>query len=89
MPRSQIDLLSKEMEDAYRPLRDRLEEGHDLLVKDLEGLSGDEDLEFPVKTYWGELWPTWQIFWTMIHHDVHHGAEIGCLRDRYFHTSRA
>ena len=32
-------------------------------------------------TNWGEEWPTWRIFWTMIEHDIHHGAEIGALRD--------
>jgi hypothetical protein len=32
-----------------------------------------------------EEWPTWRIFWTMIQHDAHHGGEIGCLRDLYFH----
>ncbi|MFQ5436721.1 MAG: hypothetical protein ACE5FD_17830 [Anaerolineae bacterium] len=34
-------------------------------------------------TIWGEMWPTWRIFWTMASHDLHHGAEIGCLRDLY------
>ncbi|HET6380453.1 MAG TPA: hypothetical protein VFH63_05370 [candidate division Zixibacteria bacterium] len=26
-------------------------------------------------------WPAWRISWTMIDHDIHHGAEIGALRD--------
>ena len=34
-------------------------------------------------TNWGELWPSWRIFWTMVAHDLQHGAEIGCLRDLY------
>jgi hypothetical protein len=34
-------------------------------------------------TNWGEEKPTWRIIWTMIEHDVHHGAEIGVLRDLY------
>jgi hypothetical protein len=34
-------------------------------------------------TNWGEEWPAWRIFWTMIHHDAHHGGEIGALRDLY------
>ena len=34
-------------------------------------------------TNWGEEWPTWQVLWTMIHHDLHHGGEIGSLRDLY------
>ncbi len=59
-----------------------LERGHAALVHDLEGLS-DEDLDRPRATNWGEEWPTWRIFWTMIHHDIHHGAEIGVLRDLY------
>lgn len=58
----------------------QLEEGHSLLVADLAGLDDDE-LERPRGTNWGEDWPTWKIFWTMIHHDIHHGAEIGALRD--------
>lgn len=41
------------------------------------------DLEEMRPTNWGELLPTWRIFWTMISHDLHHGAEIGCLRDLY------
>jgi hypothetical protein len=34
-------------------------------------------------TNWGERPPAWRILWTMIDHDAHHGAEIGCLRDLY------
>ena len=26
-------------------------------------------------------WPAWRIFWTMIHHDLQHGGEVGALRD--------
>ena len=44
------------------------------------------DLDQPRKTNWGEMWPTWRIFTTMIEHDFHHGAEIGCVRDLYRHT---
>jgi hypothetical protein len=60
----------------------RLEEGQALLRGDLATLA-DPDLDTQVRTNWGELWPAWRIFWTMIHHDAHHGAEIGCLRDLY------
>jgi hypothetical protein len=60
----------------------RLEEGQALLRADLAGLA-DADLDALVPTNWGEPWPAWRIFWTMIHHDAHHGAEIGCLRDLY------
>lgn len=58
----------------------QLEEGHAALASDLAALDDDE-LERPRATNWGEDWPTWKIFWTMIHHDIHHGAEIGALRD--------
>ena len=58
----------------------QLEEGHAVLASDLAGLDDDE-LDRPRATNWGEDWPTWKIFWTMIHHDIHHGAEIGALRD--------
>jgi hypothetical protein len=59
-----------------------LDTGHALLTEDLAA-SGDDDLEREVPTNWGELWPAWRIFWTMIHHDAHHGGEIGALRDLY------
>jgi hypothetical protein len=65
-----------------------LERGQRLLVDDLSGLAGDDDLDAPRLTNWGERWPTWRIFWTMIHHDAHHGGEIGCIRDLYRHTRR-
>jgi hypothetical protein len=61
---------------------ERLEEGHRLLRSDLVGLE-DEQLGRPRLTNWGEEWPSWRIFWAMIDHDQHHGAEIGCLRDLY------
>jgi hypothetical protein len=60
----------------------RLEEGHRLLRGELEGLA-EKALDTPRLTNWGEQWPAWRIFWTMIDHDDHHGAEIGCLRDLY------
>ncbi len=59
-----------------------LEEGQSLLEADLFALS-DGDLDEPRATNWGEIWPAWRIFWTMVHHDLHHGAEIGVLRDLY------
>lgn len=59
-----------------------LEEGHARLRAALDALS-DGDLEEMRLTNWGELWPTWRIFWSMVSHDLHHGAEIGCLRDLY------
>ncbi len=60
----------------------QLEEGQTLLRSDLEGLS-DRALDELRLTNWGEKWPAWRIFWTMIDHDAQHGAEIGCLRDLY------
>jgi hypothetical protein len=60
-----------------------LDRGQALLAQDLSGLRSDDELEAPRRTNWGELWPTWRIFWTMIWHDAHHGAEIACLRDLY------
>jgi len=59
-----------------------LKEGHARLRVALEGLN-DADLKEMRRTNWGELWPTWRIFWAMVFHDLHHGAEIGCLRDLY------
>jgi hypothetical protein len=59
-----------------------LDAGHALLTEDLAGIA-DADLERAVLTNWGERWPVWRIFWTMIHHDAHHGGEIGALRDLY------
>jgi hypothetical protein len=61
-----------------------LSEGHERLRSTLDSLK-DEDLDTMRLTNWGEKWPTWRIFWTMISHDLHHGAEIGCLRDLYLH----
>jgi hypothetical protein len=58
------------------------ERGHALLTEDLAELA-DPDLERPVRTNWGEEWPAWRIFWTMIHHDAYHGGEIGALRDLF------
>jgi hypothetical protein len=60
----------------------QLEEGHRLLTRDLEALD-DADLERQVLTNWGDRWPIWQVFWTMISHDLQHGGEIGTLRDLY------
>ena len=59
-----------------------LERGQRLLVDDLASLD-DDPLERGVLTNWGETWPAWRIFWTMIDHDATHGAEIGALRDLY------
>jgi hypothetical protein len=59
-----------------------LEHGQELLVGDLDGLA-DADLDRPVDTNWGEQWPIWRILWTLVDHDLHHGGEIGALRDLF------
>ena len=85
------EVLAEQTAERYEELRrvcegstdtsmQMLEHGHALLSKDLADLT-DADLERPVLTNWGDEWPAWRIFWTMIHHDAHHGAEIALLRD--------
>jgi hypothetical protein len=59
-----------------------LERGQRLLVASLADMT-DVELDAPRLTNWGEEWPTWKIFWTMIDHDLHHGGEIGVVRDLY------
>ena len=60
----------------------QLEYGQRLLVEDLAGLH-DANLDEPRLTNWGQRWPAWRVFWTMIDHDAVHGGEIGALRDLY------
>ncbi|HRQ42114.1 MAG TPA: DinB family protein [Chloroflexota bacterium] len=59
-----------------------LETGQAQLKTALDGLN-DADLAGMRPTNWGDVWPTWRIFWTMAAHDLQHGGEIGCLRDLY------
>jgi hypothetical protein len=59
-----------------------LEENQARLHSVLNGLNDSDLLEMRL-TNWGERWPTWRIFWVMASHDLHHGGEIGCLRDLY------
>ncbi len=59
-----------------------LQESHTHLVKALDSIK-DTDLSTLRRTNWGELWPTEQIFWTLIHHDIYHGAQIQTLRKLY------
>ena len=66
----------------------QLEEGHALLRADLDSLADDAALDELRLTNWGERWPTWQIFWIMTFHDLHHGGEIACLRDLYTANQR-
>lgn len=57
-------------------------EAHRALQEFVNGLS---DAELPVlrKTNWGDSWPIERIVWTMIAHDVYHGAQIRTLRAMY------
>ena len=59
-----------------------LEHGQALLVADVAALA-DPDLGEERPTNWGERWPTWRILWTMVHHDLWHGGEIGAVRDLF------
>ena len=70
IPQSASEATSQ-LTEAQTKLRTKVDELH------------DEELERKCRTNWGEMWPTWKIFWTMISHDLQHGAEIGCLRDLY------
>ena len=61
---------------------DALERWHRRLAASVAPLT-EADLESERLTNWGEKWPAWRIVWTMIHHDLWHGGEIGVLRDLY------
>lgn len=76
-----LNWLNMDRPEGVDDMRALLEHGQQLLLGDLKAMTDDSDLDQPVSTNWGETWPAWRIFWTMIHHDAHHGAEIGVLRD--------
>ena len=59
-----------------------LDRGHELITGALRNFD-EELLDRPVQTNWGESWPSWQVFRTMIHHELWHGGEIGVLRDLF------
>ena len=59
-----------------------LDAGYQKLKSEIDKLT-DDDLAKQRNTNWSDEWPTWRIFWAMIYHDLHHGAEISCLRDLY------
>lgn len=80
--RRELTWLTIPTPGSSRAAIEMLEEGHGHLVADLQTLA-EADLDRPALTNWGEEWPMWRIFLTMIDHDVHHGAEIGALRDLY------
>ena len=65
--------------DAMRPY---CAEAHRVLRGFVDGLS-DADLPALRKTNWGASWPTEKIVWTMIAHDVYHGAQIRTMRAVY------
>ena len=65
----------------------QLEAGHAMLLRDLAALD-DAGLDRDVLTNWGATWPARKIFWTMVNHDLHHGGEIGVLRDLYRERAR-
>ena len=52
------------------------------VVESLAALD-DSELDERRRTNWGELWPTARIARTLVHEQVHHGAEISLLRDLY------
>jgi uncharacterized damage-inducible protein DinB len=62
--------------DAMRPYS---ADAHRVLRGFVDGLS-DGDLPALRRTNWGASWPTEKIVWTMIAHDVYHGAQIRTMR---------
>jgi DinB superfamily len=60
-----------------------LDEHQAALMTEIDGLADDSALDEERMTNWGEQWPTWRILWTMVHHDLWHGGEIGAMRDVY------
>jgi len=82
-------LTFPEIDSAHTPALAiaQLEAGHAMLAGDLETLD-DAGLENEVRTNWGEKWPARKIFWTMVNHDLHHGGEIGALRDLFRERDR-
>lgn len=74
--------------DVPRRLPDMLrylERAHLVLKHHVNGLT-DVDLPVPRKTNWGDLLPTDRILWTLIAHDIYHGAQIRTMRA--FHRRR-
>lgn len=52
------------------------------LEEALAGL-GDDALDEPRLTNWGERLPTWRLYEILVTEQVHHGAEISLLRDLF------
>jgi len=53
------------------------------LVTSSLALLDDEELNVLRPTHFGKSWPTARIFAVLIKEQIHHGAEIGVLRDLY------
>jgi len=58
----------------------RLQLAQDRLLDHVASIA-DPALGTPTRTHWGEELPRWQLLWTSIVEQFHHGAEIGALRD--------
>jgi hypothetical protein len=58
----------------------RLHVGQDRMLAHVAAID-DDALTRPTPTHWGEQLPLWQLLWTSIVEQFHHGAEIGTLRD--------
>lgn len=63
----QLNWLNLERPESSAGVIDLLVRGQGLLLDDLDGLAGGPALDEPALTNWGQTWPTWRIFWTMIH----------------------
>ena len=75
MTRDHIEQLSLQIERATRQLRERL-----------GGITNGEYLWEPVAGCWSvrpQEAPTWQVISNVATEVIHHGAEIGVLRDLY------
>jgi uncharacterized damage-inducible protein DinB len=68
---SSLSEMKPYLEESQKPLREVL----DTLQ--------DSDLEILRSTNWGEEKSTWWILWTMIYHDIYHGAQIEATRKIY------
>jgi DinB superfamily len=58
----------------------RLHAVQDRLLVHFAGV-GAAALTQPTPTHWGDTLPLWQLMWTSVVEQLHHGAEIGALRD--------
>jgi hypothetical protein len=66
----------------------RLERAQDELLARFAEVD-DAALVGATPTHWGEELPLWQLLWTAVVEQFHHGAEIGLLRDlRRGHANR-